>query len=263
MEVLSVKSDAELIEDIRAKLSEKPRKKGAAYALIVGAGFSHGIVPLTKELLHEHIGNFYYPEGADEGAGQRTRSQCQRLSRKYWKEFNDAGLQSSQPRVELDDRDLPRYPSIAYQELFTYRTANSLFASAPDLSEGKFMAQLRKRREAVNPPPPPRTLAGEKFVKEFLQDVLDRGGYLSHEGTPHEDYCTTGRSDLNAAHFFLASLLELQQSGELWELRPFCRTIFTTNFDTLLQNALQFVNLLYCTWIMRTMAPRQAADCLI
>jgi tetratricopeptide (TPR) repeat protein len=40
-------------------------------------------------------------------------------------------------------------------------------------------------------------------------------------------------------------VLELQQSGQLWKLRPFCRTIFTTNFDTLLQQALQIVNVLY------------------
>ena len=159
MEVLPVKSAAELIEDILAKLSEKPRKKGAAYALIVGAGFSHGIVPLTKELLHEHIGSFYYPEGAAEGAGQRTRRECQRLSRDYWKEFNGAGLKSSEPTVELDDQGLPLYPSLAYQELFTYRTSNSLFASAPGLPEGKFMARLRKSREAVEPPPPPRAVA--------------------------------------------------------------------------------------------------------
>src|SRR6202022_2397511 len=34
-------------------------------------------------------------------------------------------------------------------------------------------------------------------------------------------------------------------TGRLWELRPFCRTIFTTNFDTQLQDALQLVNVLY------------------
>jgi hypothetical protein len=59
------------------------------------------------------------------------------------------------------------------------------------------------------------------------------------------DYCTTGRNRLNGAHFFLASIIELQQTGMLWRLHPFCRTILTTNFDTLLQEALQLVNVLY------------------
>jgi hypothetical protein len=47
------------------------------------------------------------------------------------------------------------------------------------------------------------------------------------------------------AHAHLAALLEAQQLGLRWDTCAFCRTIFTTNFDTLLQNALQMVNLLY------------------
>lgn len=57
---------------------------------------------------------------------------------------------------------------------------------------------------------------------------------------------STGRSELNAAHRHLAAILEAQQSGRGWQTCAFCRTVFTTNFDTLLQNALHGVNLLYC-----------------
>jgi hypothetical protein len=56
---LPIKSPTQVI-DIQAKLNEKPRKRGAAYTMIVGAGFSYGVVPLTEELLHERIGDFYY-----------------------------------------------------------------------------------------------------------------------------------------------------------------------------------------------------------
>ena len=79
--------------------------------------------------------------------------------------------------------------------------------------------------------------AGEAFVKGFLQYVLDPG---SEHG-----YGSTGRNSLNPAHVYLAALLEAQQLGRVWKTRAFCRTIFTTNFDTMLQNALQMVNLLY------------------
>jgi hypothetical protein len=40
-------------------------------------------------------------------------------------------------------------------------------------------------------------------------------------------------------------LLEAQQTGLGWWSNAFCRTILTTNFDTVIQNALQMVNLLY------------------
>jgi len=74
-------------------------------------------------------------------------------------------------------------------------------------------------------------------VKGFLRYVMD----VSYE----HGYGSTGRSNLNRANIYLAALLEAQQSGRGWHTRAFCRTIFTTNFDTLLQNALQMVNLLY------------------
>jgi tetratricopeptide (TPR) repeat protein len=236
---------ATLIETIRATLSEKSSSQLAAYALIVGAGFSHGVVPLTKELLHERIGDFYYLH--DMEGGERSSKEKQKLSRDYWKEFNRATAAAGEPVIELDRKGLPANPSVAYQQLFTYRTANTLFDSAPKTSFTPYLDSLKKYREALEPQPKAKALAGQQFVREFLQDVLDPGGYLSaHGAAGAKDWCTTGRSDLNAAHFFLASLLELQQSGRLWNLRPFCRTIFTTNFDTLLQNALQLANVLYC-----------------
>jgi tetratricopeptide (TPR) repeat protein len=243
---LPTKSTTQVIEDIRVKLTEKPRREGSAYTMIVGAGFSYGVVPLTKELLHERIGDFYYAlDKTLDGSIERSRRQAEKLSRDYWKEFNSAGSLAGEPLVELDRKGLPVNPSLAYQNLFTYRTANALFAASPAPSFSPWLDRIKRQRGLLEPQP--RVIAGEKFVKEFLQDIFDPGGYIQGEGLgASRDYCTTGRNNLNSAHFFLASLLELQQTGELWELRPFCRTIFTTNFDTLLQDALQLVNVLYC-----------------
>jgi hypothetical protein len=245
MSTMQTMPPATLIEAIRATLSENSQSPLAAYALIVGAGFSHGVVPLTRELLHERIGDFYYPRGSEEGSGEeRSSKEKQRLSRAYWKEFNAATVAAGEPFIELDRKGLPVNPSVAYQQLFTCRTTNTLFDSAPKIRASPYLANLRKHRD--RPRPQAKVMAGQQFVKEFMQNELDRGGYLSEAGPAGKSWLTTGRSELNAAHFFLASLLELQQSGELRNLRPFCRTIFTTNFDTLLQSALQLVNLMYC-----------------
>jgi hypothetical protein len=57
--------------------------------------------------------------------------------------------------------------------------------------------------------------------------------------------------EINQAHLFLASILQTQDTTEeelasLWKgRRPFCRTVFTTNFDPLLQHSLQIVGRLY------------------
>ncbi|MGB7873173.1 MAG: SIR2 family protein, partial [Anaerolineales bacterium] len=127
------------------------------------------------------------------------------------------------------------------QRLFTYEGANVLFAHRKPV-EGNlsFVERLGQRRRSLRIPGEAQELStkmGERFVKGFLRYVLD-------PGTEH-GYGSAGRNRLNAAHIYLAALLEMQQLGQKWKTRAFCRTIFTTNFDTLLQNALQMVNLLY------------------
>ncbi len=225
-EELPTKSPEQVIEQVRLKLSEAPTQKGAAYTLIVGAGFSHGVVPVTKELLHERIGDYYFD---NPDSLQRSSRQKEKLSALFWREFNAAGSPDGEDLVKLNEQNLPVDPTAAYQLLFTYRVANLMWSNGADAR------------------PRSRVIGGESFVKDFLRHVLDPGGYDARyeRHGPTGDYVTIGRNNINAAHFFLASLLELQQAGELWKLRPFCRTIFTTNFDTLLQNALQLANVLY------------------
>src|SRR4029077_8318381 len=213
-----------------------------AYAVIVGAGFSYPIVPLTRRLLHEEIVDFYFLR-QDMSSIPREEKEKRELSADFWKEFNAAGSRDKKPLVELDKDGLPKKPTAAYQLLFTYREANELFAASENASSRSF---VRHQRGIAKADPKTRVLAGQKFLQDFQRYVFDPAGTPESDvrGWEH-DYYTSGRNRLNGAHFFLASLLELQQTGRLWQMRPFCRTLFTTNFDTMLQDALQLVNVLY------------------
>jgi hypothetical protein len=241
-----------LVEHVRAKLETEPyeprwhdyrvapdQTNPAAYALIVGAGFSHEVVPLVRELMHETIGGYYIPD-QDQSSMQRPESVLRRNSADFWAKFNEAAAEKGLPVVPVDGKGLPEDPGAAYQYLFTYQGVNALFAlTEPNEQKLSFVQQLQQRRGARSADQERRGPqgAGERFLKGFLRYVMDIG---SEHG-----YGSTGRSDLNPAHVYLAALLEAQQTGFGWNTRAFCRTILTTNFDTLLQNSLQMVNLLY------------------
>jgi hypothetical protein len=243
----------ELVERIQAKLAFRPHTSSyshfsvapastepAAYALILGAGFSYGVVPLVHELMQETIGDYYYPD-QDQAAIERPASVLRKDSARFWTEFNESAAEKELAIVALDGKSLPKNPGAAYQSLFEYEVADVLFARRQREPRRKsYLQRLQElggdhevpeeqRAEKPNP--------GERFVKGFLRYVLDPGG--------EHGWGSTGRSELNPAHIYLASLLEAQQLGRGWQTCAFCRTLLTTNFDTLLQNALQMVNLSY------------------
>ena len=246
----------ELVDRVRASLEAQPHEPDygafriapsppgpAAYALIVGAGFSHGIVPLVRELMHETIGDYYFPD-QDESSLERPPGVLRKCSARFWAQFNEAAAESGLPAVAVDRKGLPESPGAAYQHLFTYEGANTLFAlkerrerTARKPSYVERLQQLRKAAKTVTERHQEEQDTGEQFVKGFLQYIMDPGSEHGHG--------STGRSALNLAHVYLAALLEAQQTGRGWRTIAFCRTILTTNFDTLLQNAAQMVNLLY------------------
>lgn len=193
----------QVIEQICAKLTDKPILPTPACTLIVGAGFSFGVVPLTRELLCHHIGNYYYEDSENnkERRGEDPVA-CRELSAEFWKELN--AVVPREKRFRLS-KGLPKDVSAAYQELFKFTGVNELFA--------KMGAD-----------------SGKQFMRGFLRYIMNPGD--------------TGRNRLNPAHRKLASLLQLQEDKD-WPLRRFCRTIFTTNFDTLLHNSLDDVNVAY------------------
>jgi SIR2-like domain len=240
----------ELVERIKTKLESRPHipsyshfsvapapTEPAAYVLILGAGFSYGIVPLVGELMQQTIGDYYYPD--QDQWGKRPERVLRKDSARFWAEFNRAAAEEKLPIVELDGNGLPKNAGAAYQNLFTYERADALFALSKPKKKTYLerLQQLREDRQSNSEQRRQKSNTGERFVKGFLRYVLDPGA--------EHGFGSTGRSELNKAHIYLAALLEAQQLGRGWETCAFCRTIFTTNFDTLLQNALQRVNLLY------------------
>jgi SIR2-like domain len=240
-----------LVEQIRAKLAGEPYEsryhhyrlapdpaKPAAYALILGAGASASVVPLVRQLMRETIGDYYIPD-QDTTAMERPRSTLEQHSADFWAQLNRAAAEYELDGVLVGEDGLPVDNGAAYQYLFTYEGANALFALATGgHRRPRYAERLRRSREPTSPSmssQPPD--AGERFMKGFL-------GYVTDIGSEH-GHGSTGRSHLNPAHIYLAALLEAQQAGLDWNTRAFCRTILTTNFDTLLQNSLQMVNLLY------------------
>lgn len=241
----------ELVERIKAKLESRPHTstyshfsvapaptEPAVYALILGAGFSYGVVPLVGELIQQTIGDYYYPD-QDQSSLKRPARVLRKDSACFWAEFNRAAAEEKLPIVDLDGNGLPKNPGAAYQNLFTYEGANVLFALVEPKKKTyleRFLQQ-RENSQSHSQRRPEKTNTGERFLKGFLRYVLDPGA--------EHGFGSTGRNELNQAHIYLARLLEAQQLGRGWRTCAFCRTIFTTNFDTLLQNALQKVNLLY------------------
>jgi hypothetical protein len=270
MIAISTITQDELIERIKSKLESKPHlptychfkvapdpTPPAAYVLIVGAGFSYGIVPLVHELMHQTIGDYYYPD-QDQSSLDRPMSVSRTDSANFWAELNGAATNAGLPTVDLDVEGLPIDPGAAYQYLFTYKVVNALFAQ-DNPSKFNYLGRLLEKQANRQGPeaklvssPTTRSRAiqaarslvmqkkvytGEDFVKGFLRYTLSPGA--------EHGFGMAGRDELNSAHIYLAALLEAQQSGRGWATGAFCRTIFTTNFDTLLQNSLQRVNLLY------------------
>jgi hypothetical protein len=250
LDVPTINQDG-LVERIKTKLESRPYTptyshfsvapsptEPAAFVLLLGAGFSYGVVSLVDELMQETIGDYYYPD--QDQWGQRSAGVLRKNSADFWGEFNTAAKEEKLPTVKLME-GLPENPGEAYQSLFTYEGAEALFAQLKPKSKKKtYMERLEQLRGGNQAPKEQREeqpSIGERFVKGFLRYVLDPGA----EG----GWGSTGRNQLNPAHIYLAALLEAQQLGQGWGTCAFCRTLFTTNFDTLLQNALQMVNLLY------------------
>ena len=245
----------ELIKQVRVKLASRPHKPNfsvfspappptqhAAYALILGAGFSYGVVPLTSELMQQTIGDYYCPDLEMAPFGARPASELRKASASFWAEFNAAATEAKLPKVELNKAGVPSNDkaSAAYQNLFDYMIANALFRPKKTVP-ASFLERLRAGRKTSHTSEDTHdrisNVVGERFVKGLLQFILNPGAEYG--------YGATGRNILNSSHVYLGALLEVQQLGQGWKTGAFCRTIFTTNFDTLLQNALQLVNLLY------------------
>lgn len=184
-----------------------------AYTLILGAGASCGVIPTASELV-----------GLADSDG-RIHEKCIPLWL-HWRNNDERNPGSSMEIVQKFWTDFVKQYAAedAQHKPIILHNGFPERGSVPVAYEALFNP---KGTGGINTPG-----AAQRFFQEI---------------------CITNPIRLNATHFYLASLLSLQGRpgkgiGEklLYEgKRPFARTIFTTNFDPLLQISLQIFQLLY------------------
>ena len=195
-----------------------------AYTLILGAGASFGSVPTAKQMLglpHSGITHsqsipvwLYEREHSHDGPSALPPEQ---QVRDFWTDF-----QTKNP-------SLIRSPSSDPEN-------KSLIGFKDSLPDSQSVAQAYKA-------------IFDQKLSGGINTAGEASTYLREITLPADSPVK-----LNSAHFFLASLLALQRrtNQELGDggkpqyigRRHFARTIFTTNFDPLLQTSLQLFQLL-------------------
>jgi hypothetical protein len=204
---------------LRGKSTDPP-----AYTLVLGAGASFGSVPTAKQMLGLPADrNLIHPQAiplflheCETGEAPPSASHAQ-IIREFWARF----LQSNPTLVGSPTTDGGSHSLLKLQDGLP----------APDAISTAYMALFAQNHSGgINTP---------EGARDYLRAItLPRNGQIR----------------LNGTHFFLASLLSLQgRYGERGATdrplyvgrRPFARTIFTTNFDPLLQLSLQLFQLLY------------------
>ncbi len=194
-----------------------------AYTLVLGAGASFGSVPTAKQILGLPAGDgVIHPQAIPlylyelENGAVPLPAERKGIVQAFWKKFSEANSDLLRPNAygsvalaltAADGWPTPETIASAYQALFS-----------------------QNRSEGIN------TAEG---ARNYLRTIT------LPKDSPIQ---------LNGTHFFLASLLSLQtrhhekgaRSAPLYVgRRPFARTLFTTNFDPLLQVSLQLFQLLY------------------
>jgi tetratricopeptide (TPR) repeat protein len=221
---IKILSESSAIEQI----IETVKKSGlceAPFTLVVGAGFSQGLVPITRDIVYKNLPTLdesFVPEifkpsnpraqfQYDQEKQRQERHENEQIERRaisFWKRFVKEN-ETCGFNVEFSNRGLP----LRYDEAYKYAfDARSIWP---------FASQADRR----------------KFLRQLMRPEIPR---------------------LNAAHFFLASILGSQpdivvkkdleklKSSSLFKFQSgFSRLILTTNFDPFLQIALQFANRLY------------------
>ena len=119
MSELNVITQDDLVKEIKATLRARPYKshyshvalapaptEPAAYALVLGAGFSYGIVPLVREPVEEAIGDYYCCD-QDQSSMERPAAVRRKDSKQFWSELNLATGRTNKPTVELNNGSSP------------------------------------------------------------------------------------------------------------------------------------------------------------
>ncbi len=171
----------------------------AVYTMLIGAGFSYGVIPTAKQILQDAPSWLHKQKHA--GKDQETVNKDS-ICKEFWKTVSEQySPGKDQPKIEFQEGNyFPKDSSItdAYKLLMSGDCPGGL--TTPGL-----------RRE---------------YIRNLHKSAIKKN---------------------NPAHLYLACLLNQQRKmGGAWKYKSsFCRTILTTNFDPLLQDALQLVNVLY------------------
>jgi len=185
------KSFEDMLDLICQQLDTSSKSDQAAYTMLLGAGFSYGVIPTAKEILIDA------PVWLKRNKNDQKMNNAE-IAKNFWSNVKNK-LKGNGINLEFDkDTCIPidNHISEAYKLLMSVNCPNGL--TTPAL-----------RRE-----------------------------YIRH-------LCQNAKRKNNPAHLYLACLLNHQRK-QSWEYKTkFCRTILTTNFDPLLQDALQLVNVLY------------------
>jgi tetratricopeptide (TPR) repeat protein len=199
------KSLDDMIREIIISLRTGEPKR-PAFTLLVGSGFSYPIIPTPTQMLRGDIAWWRYSKDQ-----KFTDPFCSRAE-------GVAGKKATEEQIAEFEREM--WKPIHARALTSKETAFGLTADGlPDLNTPNAVGLAYQAVMADG-------LLNNKMRRQYLRDAIQR----SHP-------------NVNGAHIFLAGVLEAQ---EMWEWgAPFCRTIFTTNFDPLLQRSLQLVNKLY------------------
>ncbi|MEA2339278.1 MAG: hypothetical protein QOE82_3285, partial [Thermoanaerobaculia bacterium] len=195
----------DMVREIIASL--RAGEKGRPrYTLILGSGFSFPLVPTARQMVEGDIAWWrYHGEQKIEGAF------CSK------QDGIDRGL-AKDGVVTTFERDM--WGHIHGKASSNAKTIFPLASNGlPDLTDPRSLGLAYQALMADG-------LFNNQMRRQYLRDAIKRSGRR-----------------INGAHIFLASILEAQEE---WDNgAPFCRTIFTTNFDPLLQRSLQLVNKLY------------------
>lgn len=190
-----------------------------AYTLIMGAGASYGAVPTAKQMLgvpdEGKIHDLSIPLWLAKRKGIPFPDETAKSSvvKEFWRNFEEKNrirLKDKEGGFQLDANGTPINVAAAYQSVFDTACIGGL-------------------------------------------DTPER-----HQIYMREVTLSAKPTRLNATHFYLASLLSLQRYAKdapgnkgagdrplYLGRREFARTLFTTNFDPLLQTSLQLFQLLY------------------
>lgn len=122
-------------------------KKGKApFALVLGSGFSRGLVPTARELVTESLPLWMMPggrEGTDQGLTAVERAEA---ARDFWRKFVERNLKNGLT-VKLDSATgLPEDNGEAYRAAFSPRYSGAVGAPAEAREFQRAMMQLTKPR---------------------------------------------------------------------------------------------------------------------